>query len=166
MRITPNGSPNRPENISPARARRFSAARTSKRSTIFAPETKWSGCGAKSKRYSRMWIFSLRPPCSRRRRPLAGGAGAGARNTSPFDVFGIPTISIPCGFSASGLPIGLQISGRPGRRRRCSVLLTLLSKRQIGTRGGDALGAGRTETTPVTALWRAGFSLRDALAPP
>ena len=45
--------------------------------------------------------------------PLAGGAGAGARNTSPFDVFGIPTISIPCGFSASSLPIGLQISGAP-----------------------------------------------------
>ena len=43
--------------------------------------------------------------------PLA--AGSGARNTSPFDVYGIPTMSIPCGFSASGLPIGLQISGAP-----------------------------------------------------
>jgi aspartyl-tRNA(Asn)/glutamyl-tRNA(Gln) amidotransferase subunit A len=39
--------------------------------------------------------------------------GASARNTSPFDVFGIPTISVPCGFTASGLPIGLQISGAP-----------------------------------------------------
>jgi aspartyl-tRNA(Asn)/glutamyl-tRNA(Gln) amidotransferase subunit A len=37
------------------------------------------------------------------------------RNTSPFDVYGWPTISVPCGFSASGLPIGLQISGPPGR---------------------------------------------------
>ena len=36
------------------------------------------------------------------------------RNTSPFDVYGWPTISIPCGFTASGLPIGLQISGPPG----------------------------------------------------
>ena len=35
------------------------------------------------------------------------------RNTRPFSVFGIPTISIPCGFSKSGLPIGLQISGAP-----------------------------------------------------
>jgi aspartyl-tRNA(Asn)/glutamyl-tRNA(Gln) amidotransferase subunit A len=34
------------------------------------------------------------------------------RNTSPFDVFGLPTISIPCGFSDAGLPIGLQITGR------------------------------------------------------
>jgi aspartyl-tRNA(Asn)/glutamyl-tRNA(Gln) amidotransferase subunit A len=36
-----------------------------------------------------------------------------ARNTLPFDVFGIPTISIPCGFTGDGLPIGLQIAGAP-----------------------------------------------------
>jgi aspartyl-tRNA(Asn)/glutamyl-tRNA(Gln) amidotransferase subunit A len=36
-----------------------------------------------------------------------------ARNTSPFDAFGIPTISIPCGFTSTGLPIGLQIAGAP-----------------------------------------------------
>ena len=41
------------------------------------------------------------------------GGGGGGRNTSPFDVFGIPTISVPCGFTAGGLPIGLQISGAP-----------------------------------------------------
>ncbi len=35
------------------------------------------------------------------------------RNTSPFDVYGLPTISIPCGFTIAGLPIGLQISGAP-----------------------------------------------------
>jgi aspartyl-tRNA(Asn)/glutamyl-tRNA(Gln) amidotransferase subunit A len=34
------------------------------------------------------------------------------RNTSPFNVYGIPAISIPCGFSREGLPIGLQICGR------------------------------------------------------
>jgi len=33
------------------------------------------------------------------------------RNTRPFDIFGLPTISIPCGFTSDGLPIGLQISG-------------------------------------------------------
>lgn len=33
------------------------------------------------------------------------------RNTAPFDAYGIPTISIPCGFSREGLPIGIQISG-------------------------------------------------------
>jgi aspartyl-tRNA(Asn)/glutamyl-tRNA(Gln) amidotransferase subunit A len=33
------------------------------------------------------------------------------RNTRPFDAYGLPTISVPCGFTRSGLPIGLQISG-------------------------------------------------------
>jgi aspartyl-tRNA(Asn)/glutamyl-tRNA(Gln) amidotransferase subunit A len=32
-------------------------------------------------------------------------------NCTPFDIFGTPAISIPCGFSKSGLPIGLMISG-------------------------------------------------------
>ena len=33
------------------------------------------------------------------------------RNTLPFNVFGIPTVSVPCGFTGRGLPIGLQITG-------------------------------------------------------
>jgi aspartyl-tRNA(Asn)/glutamyl-tRNA(Gln) amidotransferase subunit A len=33
------------------------------------------------------------------------------RNTRPFNAYGWPTISIPCGFTRTGLPIGLQISG-------------------------------------------------------
>jgi aspartyl-tRNA(Asn)/glutamyl-tRNA(Gln) amidotransferase subunit A len=33
------------------------------------------------------------------------------RNTTPFNVYGLPTISVPCGFMRSGLPIGMQISG-------------------------------------------------------
>jgi aspartyl-tRNA(Asn)/glutamyl-tRNA(Gln) amidotransferase subunit A len=32
-------------------------------------------------------------------------------NCSPFNIFGLPAISIPCGFSARGLPIGLMIAG-------------------------------------------------------
>lgn len=40
-------------------------------------------------------------------------SAGGLRNTSPFDLFGLPTISVPCGFTTSGLPIGLQISGAP-----------------------------------------------------
>ena len=41
----------------------------------------------------------------------ATGAESTVRNTAPFNLYGIPTISVPCGFSQSGLPIGLQISG-------------------------------------------------------
>jgi aspartyl-tRNA(Asn)/glutamyl-tRNA(Gln) amidotransferase subunit A len=33
------------------------------------------------------------------------------RNTRPFNVWGLPSISVPCGFTKSGLPIGLQIAG-------------------------------------------------------
>jgi aspartyl-tRNA(Asn)/glutamyl-tRNA(Gln) amidotransferase subunit A len=37
----------------------------------------------------------------------------GIRNTSPFNILGLPAISLPCGFTDAGLPIGLQISGAP-----------------------------------------------------
>lgn len=37
------------------------------------------------------------------------------RNTRPFNVWGMPAISVPCGFTKAGLPIGLQIAGPPGR---------------------------------------------------
>jgi len=36
------------------------------------------------------------------------------RNTRPFNVLGLPTISIPCGFTKSGLPIGMQLTGPMG----------------------------------------------------
>ncbi|MFZ5784175.1 MAG: amidase [Pseudomonadota bacterium] len=33
--------------------------------------------------------------------------------TRPFNTLGIPALSLPCGFDSNGLPIGLQIVGRP-----------------------------------------------------
>lgn len=44
----------------------------------------------------------------------AGGGGGGAlNNTAAFNIYGLPTISVPCGFTTAGLPMGLQISGAP-----------------------------------------------------
>jgi aspartyl-tRNA(Asn)/glutamyl-tRNA(Gln) amidotransferase subunit A len=40
--------------------------------------------------------------------PAGGGGG---NNNVAFDMYGVPSISVPCGFTNSGLPIGLQISG-------------------------------------------------------
>ena len=37
------------------------------------------------------------------------------RNTRPFNVWGIPAISVPCGFTKDGTPIGLQLAAAPWR---------------------------------------------------
>ena len=41
------------------------------------------------------------------------GSGLVARNTSPMNATGFPAISVPCGLSEAGLPIGLQFIARP-----------------------------------------------------
>jgi aspartyl-tRNA(Asn)/glutamyl-tRNA(Gln) amidotransferase subunit A len=59
----------------------------------------------------------LPPPIAEFSRERGGSADFLVRNiqnTSPFNVYGWPTISVPCGFSRVGLPVGLQISGPPG----------------------------------------------------
>ena len=54
------------------------------------------------------------PTCSRTA-PLIADADPTAelaRLTAPYDVSGIPAISVPCGYDRNGLPIGLMIGGR------------------------------------------------------
>jgi aspartyl-tRNA(Asn)/glutamyl-tRNA(Gln) amidotransferase subunit A len=42
-----------------------------------------------------------------------GSVPALTQYSRPFNVNGYPSMSVPCGFSEDGLPIGLQIAGRP-----------------------------------------------------
>jgi aspartyl-tRNA(Asn)/glutamyl-tRNA(Gln) amidotransferase subunit A len=39
--------------------------------------------------------------------------GRYSRLTRPFNALGLPALTVPCGFSTDGLPLGLQIVGRP-----------------------------------------------------
>jgi aspartyl-tRNA(Asn)/glutamyl-tRNA(Gln) amidotransferase subunit A len=52
-------------------------------------------------------------------RPL-GKAAQRSYLTYAFSVMGLPAISIPCGFTRAGLPVGLQIVGK--RRGEAAVL--------------------------------------------
>jgi aspartyl-tRNA(Asn)/glutamyl-tRNA(Gln) amidotransferase subunit A len=36
-----------------------------------------------------------------------------SHNTRPFNTYGLPAVTVPCGFAKNGLPIGLQIVGPP-----------------------------------------------------
>ncbi|MBI3667789.1 MAG: amidase [Acidobacteria bacterium] len=48
---------------------------------------------------------------ARQRKAPPPGTDPLARNTRLFNVLGLPAISVPCGFTRSGLPIGLHIAG-------------------------------------------------------
>ncbi|MGH7265899.1 MAG: amidase [Candidatus Rokuibacteriota bacterium] len=39
--------------------------------------------------------------------------GRFSRLTRPWNTLGLPVLSVPCGFSAAGLPVGVQVVGRP-----------------------------------------------------
>ncbi|HWP73622.1 MAG TPA: amidase family protein, partial [Methylomirabilota bacterium] len=58
------------------------------------------------------------PPIASAQAPISSRAEAGRRffnrrsYTTPASLAGVPALSLPCGFTAGGLPIGLQLIGR------------------------------------------------------
>ena len=50
-------------------------------------------------------------PTTDRGNPAARSQPDFSQNTRPFNGYGLPVLSLPCGFSKSGMPIGLQICG-------------------------------------------------------
>jgi len=52
------------------------------------------------------------------------------RNTRPFNVLGLPSVTVPCGTAGSGCPVGIQISGSAGADYEVLRLARLLEQLQ------------------------------------
>ena len=66
--------------------------------------------------------------------------------TAPFNTTGLPTLALPSGYDAAGMPVGMQIAGRPLDEGR---VLALGHAYEIATRGArrrpDLSGVARAE---------------------
>jgi len=69
-------------------------------------------------------------------------------NCTPFNVFGLPAISVPCGFSHEGMPIGLMIAGP---RFSEGKLFALARAYELETKW-DLHHPALTPDTPVPAI--------------
>jgi amidase len=56
--------------------------------------------------------YGLATPAAERMPQERDITGRGMRFTAPYDFSGSPTISVPCGFTADGMPASLQLVGR------------------------------------------------------
>ena len=64
------------------------------------------------------------------------------RFTAPFNLTGLPAISVPCGFSEAGLPIGLQIVCGPWRE---ASVLRMARAYEQGTSWGMTAASHRSQ---------------------
>lgn len=59
------------------------------------------------------WVAPFRDPA-----PGDPEGEAEARRTAPYNLTGMPALTVNCGFGPGGLPIGLQIATPPGADKR------------------------------------------------
>ena len=78
------------------------------------------------------------------------------RLTAPFNFTGLPALSVPCGVTSEGLPVGLQIVGAPWAERVCSALVGRTSRRH---RAAPRIGRAHTRRR----LTRAALSAASAM---
>lgn len=75
--------------------------------------------------------------------------GAFTRFTRIFNSIELPALSVPCGFTADGLPLGMQIVGS---RRRCAWR-TRLSRPPTGTSGDRRAETRSRFRWPTRTTW-------------
>ena len=85
---------------------------------------------------------------------LTRAANARARNPKPgntraLDDYGLPTITVPCGFSKTGMPIGLQISGANWREADVLALAHAYQQRDRLAHAPSAVDGGCEGTDVV-----------------
>jgi aspartyl-tRNA(Asn)/glutamyl-tRNA(Gln) amidotransferase subunit A len=76
--------------------------------------------------------------------------------TYPFNMLNfVPAASIPCGFTRAGLPVGLQIVGRPGRDADVLQLAAAFERARpwANNRPALALAASSVRNLGSTAFW-------------
>jgi len=76
---------------------------------------------------------------------------SGCTNTHPFDSFGIPAISVPCGFTASGLPVGIMIAGPHFAEGRVLALAYAYQQATAWHTRSPTL-TGQTEVPPIVEV--------------
>jgi Asp-tRNA(Asn)/Glu-tRNA(Gln) amidotransferase A subunit family amidase len=60
-------------------------------------------------------------------------AGSATSLTAPLNLTGMPAVSVPCGFTSDGLPVGLTIAGR---HRADALVLRVAYAAEQATTGG------------------------------
>lgn len=118
-RITRSSSRARRNDIRFRRGAIFRTTPIARRQITCARGGSWSCCAVPSmirSQISTSWYCrpaaaflrkSMRPSSERTDKPL----NPELENTGQFNAYGIPAISVPCGFSSAGLPVGLMVAG-------------------------------------------------------